>query len=621
MAYLIGTAGHVDHGKTTLIAALTGIDTDRLPEEKARGLTIDIGFAYLDLPEIGRVSIVDVPGHERFIKNMLAGAWGVDVALLCVASDESVMPQTREHFEIIRLLEARRMVVAITKCAMTDEETQDIVEMDIRSLLDKTPYAEASIVRVSAKERIGLEVLKKALADAIFSLGPRKIQEENWFLPIDRAFRVGGHGTVVTGTLAKGKVRVGEEGMVMPGNVEVRIRNVQVHGESVKEAEAGQRVALNIVGIEMERLHRGQAVGSFGSLVETNCVNVRLVPIEKLKHGERVRVHLGSGEFLGKLILFDAAPGYGQIRFEEAVACAREQRFVMRRYSPPTLLGGGEIVTPNARFRRKGDISVKELFVVMSDGGIRSLEESILAEVGKHPEGVVTSVICETLGRTPHELGEAFEALKRQNKILGFAGIWITPENYKNLAEKIRTILFTLHEKEPASGAIPKSRLIQASGIGWNAKSWDRFLSKLSEDGVIRSMGGDVRHPDFSIRLNEKQQALLERVLEVMHSRGVIAPSPSEIAHELRVPPQAVEEICRLGVELGVLVKLDEGLVYSKETLENLKETVRKLGPKFTVAQFRDVTHSSRKYALPILQYMDEQRVTRRVGDERVVIG
>ncbi|HWP31795.1 MAG TPA: selenocysteine-specific translation elongation factor [Fimbriimonadales bacterium] len=621
MAYLIGTAGHVDHGKTTLIAALTGIDTDRLPEEKTRGLTIDIGFAYLDLPEIGRVSIVDVPGHERFIKNMLAGAWGVDVALLCVASDESVMPQTREHFEIIRLLEARKMVVAMTKCDMTDEETQDIVEMDIRALLENTPYAESPIVRVSAKERVGLDALKKALSDAILSLGPREIEEKSWFLPIDRVFRVGGHGTVVTGTLAKGKVRVGDEGVVMPGNRKVRIRNIQVHGESVKEAEAGQRTALNVAGIEMEALHRGQAIGSPGSLVETKCINVRLVSIEKPKHGERVRVHIGSGEFFGKLILFDAAPGYAQIRFEEAVACSKGQRFVIRRYSPPILLGGGEIVTPNARIRRKSDPTVRELFTNETTDSVRSVEESILAEVEKHPEGVETSAICETLGRTPQELGEAFEKLKQQNKILGFAGIWITAENYKNLAERIRKILYTLHEKEPTLAAIPKSRLIQASGISWNTKSWDRFLSKLNEDGFVRLMGGDVRHPDFAIQLNERQKALLERVLEVMNSRGAIAPSPSEVANELRIPQQAVEEIFRLGIELGVLVKLDEGLVYSKETLERLKDTVRKLGPKFTVAQFRDATKSSRKYALPILQYMDEQRVTRRVGEERVVIG
>jgi selenocysteine-specific elongation factor len=619
MAYLIGTAGHVDHGKTTLLAALTGIETDRLPEEKARGMTIDLGFAYLDLDGVGRVSIVDVPGHERFVKNMLAGAWGVDVALLCVAADEGVMPQTREHFEILCLLEARAMVVALTKCDMVDEETQDLVEWEVRELLSGTRYAEAPVVRVSALTGKGLQELKETLSKTLISLGPRRDIGSQWFLPIDRVFSVTGHGTVVTGTLAMGRVKQGDECELLPGGGRLRVRRVQVHGVEREYAEAGQRTALNLGGVKRENIERGQAVASPGLMVETRCSNIRVVALEPLKHGMRVRVHLGSGEFLGRLFLFDAVPDLAQIVFEEPVACTRGQRLVLRRYSPPTLIGGGVILTPSATRRKKSDPSVRELLAEGDES--LPLEERVLSLITGVPMGIETSVMAEQLGMPVPALGDVLEQIKTTGKAFSFAGIWVSPENYRLLAEKLRDHLWRLHQSEAYSAGIAKSRLFAESGLPWSPKAWDRLLAQLHEDGFIRLMGAEVRHPEHEIKLTSRQQALLQRVLTAMRGHGAVPAGAETLAQELGVPPQAVREMWQLGMELGCIVRLEEDIYMSVETLEELKGVVRSLAPKFTVSQFRDAVGSTRKYVLPILQYFDSQKITRRVGDERVVVG
>ncbi|MER3414147.1 MAG: selenocysteine-specific translation elongation factor [Armatimonadota bacterium] len=617
MAYLLGTAGHVDHGKTTLLAALTGIDADRLPEEKARGMTIDLGFAWIDLPDAGRVSIVDVPGHERFIKNMLAGASGVDVALLCVASNEGVMPQTREHFQILRLLEARSLVVALTKCDMTDEEEQEIAELDVRDLLSGTPFEGAPILRVSAQTGQGVEELKAALAETLRSLGDRPMSEKDWFLPIDRVFTVAGHGTVVTGTLARGKISVGVEAEVLPGNLLARVRSIQVHGHPADVVEAGRRTAINLTGVKREDLHRGQAVAAPGCLAETQILNVRLTSVAELKHGQRIRLHIGSGEFIGKLFLFDHAPGFGQLRVETPVACARGQRAVLRRYSPPDLLAGAEVITPNATKRRKNDRSVAELLAGRAEGDDA---DRICAELARHSRGIETRHVCEALGATPQALGDSFERLLKAGRAKSFAGMWVADEHLGEVAQVVAEALARLHERNPSQPAIAKSTLLAETKIGWNPKAFDRLIQHLHEEGAVALHAGGVRLPDFRVQLSEKQEELLERLLKVMERAGAAAPSVADVANELRVPPQAVEEMIRLGLSSGKVVKVDEGLVYSAKTIEQLKQKAREIGPRFTAAAFRDATGSSRKYAIAILEHFDSIRFTRRVGDERVIV-
>lgn len=615
MAYLIGTAGHVDHGKTTLIAALTGIDADRLPEEKARGMTIDLGFAFVDLPEVGKVSIVDVPGHERFVKNMLAGASGVDVALLCVAADEGVMPQTREHFQILQLLEAQTMVVALTKVDAVDPESLALAELDVSSLLDGTAYADAPIIHVSAHAGTGIGELKRSLSEAIHSLGPRQAGS-GWFLPIDRVFTVEGYGTVVTGTLASGKVATGAEAVLMPGYHKARIRGVETHGSRSEVAEAGMRTALNVSGIRRDALHRGQAVGAPGSLFETGCLNVRLTVVSKLEHAARVRVHIGTGEFIGRVFLFDHAPGFAQLRLEEPAACARGQRLILRRYSPPTLLAGGEVITPNASPRRKNDAAVQDI-LSNEDAG----DDRILNLLKRYSLGATTEALCEALGESPQSLGDEFERHKQSGDAIGFAGVWIAKEHFTEVAERVRRALSALHAQQPQAASVSKSQVLAASGLGWAAKPFDRLLARLVDEGLVVAKGSSLAHPDHKIALNEKQAALLRRVIAVMVEAGASAPAPQDIATTVSAPVQAVDEMIRLGMETGRLVRVDEGIVYPVEVLEEMKQTLRSFGKPFTVAQFRDATNSSRKFALPLLQYFDETRFTRRVDDERIVIG
>lgn len=620
MAYLIGTAGHVDHGKTTLIAALTGIDADRLPEEKARGMTIDIGFAYLDIEGIGRVSIVDVPGHEKFIKNMLAGASGVDVALLCISADEGVMAQTKEHFEILKLLEAKKLIVAITKSDLVGSEGIEIVKLDIVSLLEHTPFNDAPIIEVSAKQRAGLENLKKEIKTAILSLGNRIISEDEWFMPIDRVFTSQGHGTVVTGTLAMGTVRKGTNCEIRPGKILTKIKNIQVHGISQDKAEAGQRVAINLSGIKNELLHRGQSIGSAGVLTESNCMNIRLLKLKNIKHGERIRVHIGTGEFLGKVFLFDNCEQIAQLRLEETIACTIGQRVVLRKYSPPYILAGGEIITPNATRRRKNDKAIQNLLPQNTSSNVLSDEERIIQETEKHPEGIKTEELCELLGKSIQALGNVFEKLRKDRRVIGFAGVWLSPKNYHNLSERTKQQLMNLHIKHDKELGIKKDVLLNALQLPWNPKMFDRFISQLNEEGNIILHGSLIIHPQHKIQLNEKQKLLLERISKVMKDKGASAPTSEEIATTLNIPKHAVEEIWRIGLAMQVFIKIDDNFIYTDDTLQQIIKTVKQLAPKFTVAQFRDATGSSRKFAIPILEYLDEIKITRRSGDERLVI-
>jgi selenocysteine-specific elongation factor len=615
MAYLIGTAGHVDHGKTTLIAALTGIDADRLPEEKARGMTIDLGFAFVELEGIGRVSIVDVPGHERFIKNMLAGASGVDVGLLCIAANEGVMPQTREHFQILNLLEARALVIALTKSDVGDPDVLDLAELDARSLLEGSRYEGARLVRVSAHLGQGIDELKAALQEAILELGERPLSPA-WFLPIDRVFTAEGHGTIVTGTVAAGAVEAGNDGVLVPGDRRLRVRSVQTHGANSGRAEAGMRAALNVSGVKKEDLHRGQAIGRQGCLFDTKVMNLRLTASIPLEHGKRVRAHIGTGEFIGKLFLFDHAPGYGQLRLEESCACAKGQRVILRNYSPPSLLAGAEIITPNARIRRKNDPDIQSILQTGSGE-----EDSILSLLDKRPYGMQTADVCEALGATAQQLGDAFERLKNEKRAASFAGHWVSEQHYPMLSDAVEEVLKKLHAESPKSSTVPKAHVVGSLPFKWHPKAFDRLLARLSDEGKLVNRGAELAHPSHKVELSEKQAALLERVIEAMNIGGATAPSVDELAGSVGAPPHAIQDMFRLGIETGRLIRVAEGIYYPEKALDAIRQTVRSFKKPFTVAEFRDAFGTSRKFALPLLEYFDETRFTKRMGDERIVTG
>jgi len=613
MARLIGTAGHVDHGKTTLIRALTGIDADRLPEEKKRGMTIDIGFAYVDLPAVGRVSIVDVPGHEKFIHNMLVGALGIDVALLCVAADAGVMPQTREHFDILRLLPVGQMVVALTRADLADAGTRELAEAEVRELLSGSRFADSPIIPVSAETGEGLATLKAQLESALTASTTAKDLKAPWYLPVDRAFAAKGHGAIVTGTLGQGIVRLGDNAVLTPGGIEVRIRAIQSHETAMESAEPGMRVALNLGGVRLEELHRGMTVGAKGAVFETRVMDARMEWLVEPKHNLRVRVSIGADEVMAKVILSDAEPEIVQLRLESPVAAALNQPLIFRRFSPMELLGGGRVVVPVATPRRKSE----RADVVSGD----SDEELILATIGDDPYGKATEEICRRLGRTQQALGTAFEILLRDGRIKGFAGLWLSPEGYALASKMLTETLRRLHEEQPTVGGHAREAVIARAGLRFSGKPLDRFLATLAQEDVITVAGTTIRMEDFRVQLTDKQSAFLNRVVQVLESGGLNVPSATDIAKAIPAPIQAVEEIIRLGISAGQIVRVADGIYYTTAQIQSIVQKMKEAftGRPFPASEFRDKFETSRKYTIPLLEFFDSNRVTLRQGDLRTL--
>lgn len=615
MSQLIGTAGHVDHGKTTLIQALTGIDADRLPEEKKRGMTIDVGFAYIDLPDIGRVSIVDVPGHEKYLANMLVGAWGIDLALLCIAADEGVKPQTREHLDILDLLSVQRMIVVITRADLADRETREIVIDDAKKLVAETRFAASPLVVVSAESGEGMDELRGEIARQLRLSPPPKLQG-SWYMPIDRAFTVKGHGLVVTGTMAQGRVKVGDKAYVQPGNQEARIRAIHWHSESINGSERGRRTALNITGIKSEDIERGQTIGEPGAVFETNQVDALVRWKTPIKHGSRVRVALGSDEVIGRIFLNDEDPALVQLRLERRTAAALNQPLIVRQYSPPDLICGGTVSVPQAKRRAKGESAQK---LVKDDD-----EAAILAILHTAKgAGVTTDEICRQMGKSPTALGSVFERMLRGGKVLGFAGLWFSEAGFEQAWTSFEKALDQMHAKNPAASAIPRERVLSAAKLTWSGKPLDRILSAMSEQRRILLQGTSVRLPSFQVQLSPKQRSFLDRILVELRKESVNTANPHQLAAILHVPMQAVEEALRLGTQTGEIVRIDDVVYYATEQVASIKERLRETmrSRSFPAAEARDALGTSRKYIIPLLEYFDGTRFTARVGDKRKIIG
>ncbi|MCX7800509.1 MAG: selenocysteine-specific translation elongation factor [Fimbriimonadales bacterium] len=617
MARLIGTAGHVDHGKTSLIRALTGIDADRLPEEKRRGMTIDIGFAHLQLPGVGDVSIVDVPGHERFLGNMLVGALGTDVALLCVAADEGVMPQTREHLEILELLPVERLVVALTRADLADEDTRALAATEVRELLAGTRFgSDAPVVAVSSATGEGLDELRRALAEALQA--PERPSRGPWYLPVDRAFTVRGHGCVVTGTLAQGTVRVGDAAVLEPGGRTVRVRGMQIHGQPAASSEKGRRTALNLSGVGADEVRRGQAVGAPGALFATLCLDARVrwrASAERVRHGMRVRAAIGSADALGRLFLNAHEPDLIQLRLDEPVACALGQPLIVRRHSPSELLCGGRVTVPQAKPRRRSERPV--------GSGLDALEldQALLRLAGEAEAGLPSAEASRLLGRSVRDVREATERLLADGRLIALADLLFTPETFRRSSERFQERLREMHAQRPSAPAHPRERVAQAAGLPWTGRQLDRVLARMAEEGRLVVEGTLVRDPSFQVPLTPRQRQFLDRVKAALDEAGVNAPSIGDLARALGVPPQAVEEILRIGVDRREVLRLAVGLHYTPETLAAIQEAVRRgFGERpFTAGQFRDLLGTSRKYAIPLLEHLDATRFTVRRGDQRVV--
>ena len=610
MAKLIGTAGHIDHGKTTLIRALTGIDADRLPEEKARGMTIDIGFAFLDLPGHGRVSIVDVPGHEKFLRNMLVGALGIDVALLCVAADEAVMQQTREHLQILELLPVDQMVVALTRADLADAETLEIAREEVKELLAPTRFANAPILAVSALKGQGLDALRSELSVALSkeeakSSGP-------WYLPIDRVFSVKGHGCVVTGTLAQGVVKVGDKAFLEPGNVEVRVRAIHTHGDPQERSERGRRTALNLSGVKMEDVHRGMALGEPGALFETQVFDGRMRWLSVPKHASRVRVSIGSEEAIGKVFV-GPDPEIVQFRLESPIACALGQPLIVRQYSPPVLLGGGRVLTPQAKLRKRGE---QAKVVAATDPS-----EAVYEAIGDSVHGTSTDEVCRVLGKTPQALGTVFEKLLESERVLGFAGQWFQAPAFEAGSKQFLSALEAAHKAEPSKAYVPREKVVGAAGLKWAGKPLDRIISHLAAQGVLEANGTAVKAQHFKVQLTPRQREFLDRAVAELSREPINTPGVHDLAKLMGAPHQAVEEVLKLGVQAREVVSVGEGVFYTPAQLEALKTRIREIsgGKPFAASDIRDALATTRKYVIPLLEYFDTTRFTTRVGNQRAI--
>jgi len=607
---IIGTAGHVDHGKSTLIKALTGIDPDRLREEQERGMTIDLGFAWLDLPDVGRVGIVDVPGHERFLKNMLAGAGGVDLALLVVAADEGVMPQTREHLDILSLLDVRGVVVAVTKSDLADADMRVLVADEVVTMLEERGLPEPTTVEVSAVTGAGLDELKQALADGLAKL-PGRDANSPARLPIDRVFTMQGFGTVVTGTLVAGTVREGDTLRLLPGATEVRVRGLQIHGEKESEAIAGQRVAVNLAGIAKDNLSRGQVVAQPGSCDETTLADVvlRLLPDAPiLKHQARVRVHIGTAEALARVALKEAELPSGeeasaQLIFETPVVCARGDRFVLRRYSPARTIGGGTIVVPLAKRRRRAQIS--QLDSAAPDDAVR-------AAIAASPIGLRADEVAKATGISQVNLDDFPD----------IGGRHYTDETWRALSDRLLGAVAKFHAANPMHPAMKKATLIAESPLAKDPKAADAALERLAGEQRLVVSGPKVKLPDFEVHLSDKQEALLKKIEELLLAEGIAIPTANGLPRLIGLPAPAVNEILRLGMTVDRIAKVSEELYYPVATINQVREKIRQgiqTDGVMTVASFRDLTGTSRKYAVPLLEYFDQIKFTRRVGDDRVL--
>ncbi|GBE58239.1 selenocysteine-specific elongation factor [bacterium BMS3Abin01] len=624
---VLGTAGHIDHGKTALIKALTGADTDRLKEEKERGISIELGYAELELPSGTRLSVVDVPGHERFVRNMVAGATGIDIFLLVVAADDGVMPQTREHMAIIEMLGIPRGVVAITKADLVDEEMVELVEADVEEFLSATPYADTPLVAISSKTGAGLPELLGALETAAGEStaheagGPAR-------LPVDRVFSLKGIGTVVTGTLWSGTICAEDSIRVLPEDLEARARAVQVHDQEVECAGAGSRVAVNITGIDKDRLARGQMIAK-GDFTPTYMVDARLnlLPTAPaLKYGAQVRFHHGTSDATAKLMFADReqlAPGdscYTQVRLKTKIVPARGDRFIIRSLSPVTTIGGGVVLDPHPHKHGMGGEHITRL-ETLERGKPDEVVSLLLAEArpGGLSFGELMAVSELPAGKLREILAEPETATVFSNQ----AGeLYFHPQTVTDFNDGVLEALARRQEDSPAEPSLSLDRLGKAVSLAEDGRDFQVMLTALAGAGEITAKGRRYALASAEARLSGSQKRLLDRIKALLDEGGSSPPTLKELESAAGADKGDLKLVLGLLVENGSAVRIKPDLFYAAAPLEAAREQLiarcRQAG-RITLAEFRDMLGISRKYAQALLEYFDRTGVTRRIEDYRIL--
>jgi selenocysteine-specific elongation factor len=631
MPVIMGTAGHIDHGKTSLIKALTGINCDRLAEEQKRGITIELGFAYLDLTPQIRLGIIDVPGHERFVKNMVAGAAGIDFVLLVIAADEGIMPQTREHLEICSLLGIRAGLVALTKTDMVEEEWLELVREEVQTYLGGSFLDGAPIIPVSAHTGAGLEELKGHIAELSSTFAPDR-RSDLFRLPVDRVFTMKGHGTVVTGTSISGALRLGEEIEIVPSGHRSKVRGLQVHGTAAEVAHAGERTAVNLYGLEVAELERGEVLAHpqtlFPSMVwdvEMTCLSSSPNP---LKHRTEVHFHHGSREILAKLFFLDRdklEPGETavcQVRFPRPLPGVFGDRCIVRSFSPLQTVAGGRIINPLGRKVRRHSKDLETLNTLGSISG----EELLLAQLRLAGRGgltvaelrIMTDMESKLLDKTLQLLGGKQLAFQFDREDKRFVGADVLD----GLAGECLAYLGDYHRREPMRQGLSRAELISGFGRGMHPKLVHFLVERLVKSAQVVLEGDTLRLPDHVVSLASDQSGLRTLMETAYIQAGFMPPTTKAFLEENGLTAKDVAQMYRLLMEEGVLIKVSEEFYYAKTAMDEIVARVRgffesnqEMGPQ----DFRDLTELTRKFAIPVLEYLDKEKITMRIGDKRQI--
>jgi len=628
---IVGTAGHIDHGKSTLIEALTGTHPDRLEEEKRRGITIDLGFAFLEEGGV-RFGFVDVPGHERFVKNMLAGTTGIDLVLLVIAADEAIRPQTREHFDICRLLGVKRGIIALTKTDLVERNTEELVRLEVEEFVTGSFLEGAPVLGVSAKTGAGLPELKKALCQEAQKIAEK--QTERYFrLPIDRSFAVKGFGTVVTGTLISGQIVPGDEVELLPEKKLLRVRGVQTGGKTVDRAEAGRRTAVNLAGIEHNAVQRGMVIAAPHRFMKARRVDAQmelLANAPPLKNRARVHFHAGTSETIAEILLYEKKellPGeaaFVQLRLADEIVCVRSDRFILRQFSPVITIGGGTILDPLAKRATRKDQGRVGFLQALQDG---SREQILRAMVERHILGIHGDEIVARTGWMAAEIVAAAKSLAAAGTIRFVSAeplVLLAESRFQEVAEKLLAGVETFHKENPLLPGIPREELRTVLGRRVRTETFRAALEELDKQQKIVLQGEVVRKPGREVTLTPEEARAKRQIEQAFAKAGLAVPAVKDVLAQLAIENRRAEKILQMLLREKALVRVSPELIFHHQALGRLPallQTYKKSkGERIGVPTFKELTGISRKYAIPLLEYLDRQRLTRRIGDERVIL-
>ncbi|WDP89400.1 MAG: selenocysteine-specific translation elongation factor [Desulfobacter sp.] len=627
---ILGTAGHIDHGKTSLVKALTGVETDRLKEEKERGITIELGFASLDLPNGQHIGIVDMPGHEKFVKNMVAGSSGIDVVVMVIAADEGVMPQTREHMEICNLMGIRHGMIALTKTDLVDEDLLELALEDINDFVAETFLEEKPIVPVSSATGQGLEKFTATLEDICSQLPERKYSSI-FRLPVDRVFSMKGFGTVITGTLISGQVNVGDDIMVYPKKITSKVRGIQVHSSAVDNAAAGTRTAINFQGLDRESVVRGDILSSPGTLIESYMVDADFHFLKSnakpAKARTRVRFHSGTSEILGYMVLLDREellPGDSapvQFRLEAPVCCIKDDRYVVRSYSPVKTIGGGTILNPASQKHKLNDPDViqgladlltedheKTLSYFLSQRGFAGLSLTDLRVMANIPDKKLAATLQKMLARQ-----EIIQTDKERQ-------IYVHGRVFDNFKEKSLKLLAAYHEANPLKEGMPAQELKSKFKYVDDARFFNILFNRLEKEKAIIQDKNLVKLDGFEVALQVDQHEIKEKILGIYKTSGLTPPFFRTICQDLDLDQKTAKDVLQMLIDEKEVVKTKDDLFFGAGAIADLETKLiefLKANEKITTPEFKDMTGISRKFVIPLIEYFDSTRLTIRVGDHR----